>query len=79
MADFTLRTAERPLPGGRVLRIGVYADERGDPLLAVVALGYASGGVADVVDPREEDRIVLPGSALGALAELVGELEEATT
>ena len=76
MSALTLRTAERHLPGGRVLRLGLYADDRGDPLLAVLAIGFEAGGLADVVDPRSGDRLVLPPAALGVLGELVDEIQE---
>ena len=78
MKALTLRHAERRLPGGRVLRLGLYADDRGEPLLAVLAIGFEAGGVADLVDPRSEDRIVLPGAVLGVLGELVDELQAAS-
>lgn len=79
MTDFTLRTAERRLPGGRKLRLGLYSDEQGVPLIAVLAIGFDSDGLADVVDPCEEDRLVLPAAALDTLAGLLKEIREAAT
>lgn len=75
MADLTLRTAQRPLPGGRILRLGVYSDTEDRPRLAVLAIGFGNGGIADIADPRQEDRLVLPSAALDRLPELLAELE----
>lgn len=74
MTDLRLRTAQRPLPGGRILRLGVYSDREGRPLLAVLAVGHDNGGLADLADPRDRDRLVLPAAALERLPELLEEV-----
>lgn len=71
----TVRTAFRKLPSGRILRLALHVSPDGEPLLLTLAVGFEDGGLADLVDPRPEDRLVLPASALPLLPELVAEVD----
>ena len=75
MRRYTLTLADVPLPGGQVLRAGLYRDGDGEPVELTLALGWTA---EDGVRPVLQDPMILPVEALSGLRDALAALAAPT-
>ena len=71
LPETRLRTRSVPLPGNRVLRLGVVLDDDGEPQTVHIGAGYDSDSPLMVL----AQGATLPATALGALRAALDALE----
>ncbi len=76
MRRYSLSVTDVPLPGGQVLRAGLYRDTDGEPVELTLALGW--GSEDDGLRPVLEDPMLLPAEALLPLRDALAALAAPT-
>ena len=75
MRRYSLAVADVPLPGGQVLRAGLYRDGDGEPVELTLALGWTA---EDGLRPVLQDPMLLPAVALPGLRDALAALAAST-